>query len=866
MLPESVVRTVLPNGLTVLVHHDPGSDVAAIVTYVRAGYFDEPDEIVGISHVVEHMFFKGTPTYGVGEIAQATKAAGGYLNAHTIYDHTSYYTVLPAAAFVRGLEIQADAYSNSLIDQEELGRELEVIIQEAKRKADNPSAVTTETLYELLHDQHRIRRWRIGHEAGLRRLTRADVHGFYRGFYQPSNTILAIAGGVEPESALKEVERLYGVLLDAPVERSVGPRENGAGGFRYRELSGDVTQTRIAFGWRAPSIHDEAAPALDIAATALGAGRASRLYRAVRERQLASSVAARNYTMSELGVFAVHIETEPVTTVQAARAAWVEVLRLRDDALADHELERARRLYEARWLRGLESMEGRANFLASWEALGEWNLGPAYLDRVRAATPDSVRNAVHTHVSPAAAAILAYRPASAREIAPDAEVLRRELEHAPFTVAAAEPPRTRTLPAPVSAELERETAGVHVYRTAHGVPILIRRRRGLAFAYLGAYAGGGAVADERKRAGLTLLLARNAVKGTATRTALEIAEEAESLGGTIVASSSGDACGWSLSVPGAVTARALELLADVVQRPAFAPAVLETERSIALSDLASLRDDMFSWPLRLMNQAAFGGQPYATPAAGTEEGLRAVTASDLRTAHQERFGHGSAVIAVVADADPHGLARLAASAFGELSVGEGVKVVAPEWLAGAAREESRDKAQTAIALGFPAPARRDPDRFAMELVTKVASGLGGRFFEELRDRRSLAYSVHAFASARPLAGTFATYMATSPEQEEAAREGMIAEVMRLRDEPPTAEELERARQYAIGTEVIRRESGSALLSEMIEAWLFGGLEELETYEAAMRALTAADIERVIAEWLDPASAVRGVVRGRGREV
>ncbi|HUF65423.1 MAG TPA: pitrilysin family protein [Gemmatimonadaceae bacterium] len=866
MRPESVTRTTLANGLTVLVHHEPGSGVAAIVTYVRAGYFDETDDIVGISHVVEHMFFKGTPTHGVGEIAQATKSAGGYLNAHTIYDHTSYYTVLPAPAFGRGLEIQADAYSNSLIEQQELARELEVIIQEAKRKADNPSAITTETLYELLHDNHRIRRWRIGREAGLRRLTRDDVHGFYRGFYQPSNTILTIAGGVEPDVALREVERLYGALRDVPVERTAGPREDGAGSFRYRELSGDVTQTRLAFGWRVPDIHDPAGPALDLAATALGSGRASRLYRAVRERQLASSVAAHNYTMAELGVFTVHLETEPATAIEAARATWGEVLRLRDERLPDHELERARRLYEARWLKGLESMEGRANFLASWEALGGWERGPAYLDRVRGATPATVRDAMQAHVQPRAAAVLAYRPATAREIASDADTLLRELEHTPFTVPAPRRPPTRSLPAPVRVELEREAGGVSVYRTARGVPILVRRRRGLAFAYMGAYASGGAVADPPERAGLTLLLARSAVKGTALRTAGEIAEEAESLGGTIAASSSGDACGWSMSVPLAATASALELLGDVVQRPVFDPAILETERAIAQSDLASLRDDMFSWPLRLMNQAAFGAHAYATPAAGTGEGLGSVTASDLRSAHQARFGRGSAVIAVVADAEPHHMARLAAVSFAELAVGEAVTTEPPEWLAGAAREESRDKAQTAIALGFPAPARRDPDRFAMELVTKVASGLGGRFFEELRDRRSLAYTVHAFTSARPLAGMFATYMATSPEQEEAAREGIVAEVRRLRDQPPTMGELERARQYAVGTELIRRESGSALLSEMIETWLFGDLEELDAYESAMRALTIADLERVILTYLDPARIVTGVVRGRGREV
>jgi len=191
---RTVHRNVLPNGLTVLVRSDDSAPVVAIVTHVKAGYFDETDDVNGIAHVLEHMFFKGTPTRGVGEIARQTKAVGGYLNASTIYDHTLYYAVAPASGFVEALDVQADAYRNSLIDAGELAKELEVIIQEAKRKADNPAAVAIETLHEQLYDRHRIRRWRIGREEGLRTLTSAAVTGFYRNFYTPSNTVLAIVG------------------------------------------------------------------------------------------------------------------------------------------------------------------------------------------------------------------------------------------------------------------------------------------------------------------------------------------------------------------------------------------------------------------------------------------------------------------------------------------------------------------------------------------------------------------------------------------------------------------------------------------------------------------------------------------------
>src|SRR5688500_5681371 len=139
--PSTVRRAVLSNGLTVLVRQDRSAPVVAIVTHVKAGYFDETDDVSGIAHVLEHMYFKGTGRRGVGEIAKETKGSGGYLNAHTIYDQTVYYTVLPSSGFAAGLDIQADAYANSVIDAAELSKELEVIIQEAKRKTDNPSAL-----------------------------------------------------------------------------------------------------------------------------------------------------------------------------------------------------------------------------------------------------------------------------------------------------------------------------------------------------------------------------------------------------------------------------------------------------------------------------------------------------------------------------------------------------------------------------------------------------------------------------------------------------------------------------------------------------------------------------------------------------
>src|SRR5712691_12144033 len=226
-------KVVLKNGLTVIVQEQQAVPLTSITTYVKAGYFDEDDRISGISHVIEHMFFKGTAKRPVGEIARETHGLGGYLNAYTYYDRTVYHTEVPAENMQKALEIQADALWNSTYNAEELKREIEVVLQENNRKLDNPEAVTSEKLYATAFQEHRMRRWRIGTPEGLRALTRDDVIGYFKKYYRPSNIILSIAGRLDTEETLDEVVKLYGGAEDQAVEHNFGPAEPQQNGTRY---------------------------------------------------------------------------------------------------------------------------------------------------------------------------------------------------------------------------------------------------------------------------------------------------------------------------------------------------------------------------------------------------------------------------------------------------------------------------------------------------------------------------------------------------------------------------------------------------------------------------------------------------------
>ncbi|HWA16251.1 MAG TPA: pitrilysin family protein, partial [Gemmatimonadales bacterium] len=355
--------------MTLLVQRDDSAPVAAVVTYVKAGFFDEPDHWAGISHVFEHMFFKGTPTRGVGEIAKATKAAGGYLNASTTYDRTSYYTVLPEA-----LDIQADALMHPLVDPDELARELQVIIQEAKRKLDTSGAVAHETLHEIMYDRHRIRRWRIGYEKDLAGFTRADVFGYYQSRYVPSRTIVAIVGDFDVDETVALARKTYGAWLARPAATDPSPEEPPRREVRVRTLRGDVTQSELILGWRGVTPLHPDAIALDLAAAILSSGRGSWLFQRLREQGIATSVSAHHYTPTELGIFSISAEVEPEKVDDAVAGIAEATARLALEGPSAEDLERARTLLLTRWAKSMEDMDGRASSLASAEALGSFTL------------------------------------------------------------------------------------------------------------------------------------------------------------------------------------------------------------------------------------------------------------------------------------------------------------------------------------------------------------------------------------------------------------------------------------------------------------------------------------------------------------
>jgi zinc protease len=855
---DSVVRVVLPNGLTLLVQRDSSVPVVAVVTHVRAGYFDEPDCWTGVSHVLEHMFFKGAGRLGPGALARETQRLGGYLNASTTYDRTVYYAVVPAAGdgLARAVRLQAEALTDLTLDAAELGRELEVIIQEAKRKLDTPGAVTTETLYELLFRAHRMRRWRIGTEAGLRALTTADVRAYYESRYTPDRVIVALTGDLDVDAAVTLGDRTYGAWRRPAVSFEPSPAEPDARASAARVLRGDVERPLAAIGWRTVGADHPDAPPLDVAAAILGSGRASWLSTAVRVPGLASAVTASHYTPGDVGVFDVALTSHPDHIAAAIRTAAGLARPLGAGGPDPVQLDRVRALFATAWARRLESADGRATLLAEYEAQGGYERAEAYRVALERVTADDVRRVASSWLTPDAACAVAYvaavDPGCLADLPwpPDIEV------PAPAALAAG----PATPPPRAFAKNETRVGDVHVIRGA-GADVMWRRRPGSGVVALGAYLPGLPGREDEATAGISRLLVRTALRGAAGMSAEALGTAAELLGGSVGTVANADLVGVTLTVhPGAVRA-GIALLRTVLERPTLVADEVEREAALQADDAARRRDDMFSHPIEGAIRAAFGGDPYGLPALGEPERVRAVGAEALRGWHAAALA-ARLLVVVVGDVSADE-ARAGAADVAGWPAAASRSVAGPARWAGGRREERREKTQTALAMAFPAQPAASDDRHPHGVLSAVLSGLAGRLFEELRERRALAYTVHASPWLRRRAGTVVTYIATSPEREDEARSAVLDVLAALADGPLPAEELDRARAYAAGLVAIRRQHAGAVAAELADAWVQGWLESVATEEEQFRAVREADLRRVAREAFDPSRRAECVVRGSG---
>lgn len=357
---KNLVRYTLPNGLRVLLKPDPAWPVVSAHAWVRVGSVDEKPAEAGISHVLEHMVFKGTTHHRAAEISRWVESLGGAINAETAKEYTHYYVDVPSAGARKAIHLLAELLCRASLDPAEWQRERPVILEEIKRRNDDPDAVLWDLLNESIFQSPPWRRSVIGTPATVASVSAEALRQFYGKYYTASLSVLVVAGAFDVQDMRGWIRQEFGPMPSGAPPR---PRllEPDRGDLRQIRLRKPVRQSYVAVGFPTPPASHADHEALDLIATILGDGRGARLVRELREeKKLVWSISAANMTHDGPGVFGIFAECDPRKR-NAFMAALEKLLRaLRRSPPTDREIERAKNLTQTAWLQGLESSHSQA--------------------------------------------------------------------------------------------------------------------------------------------------------------------------------------------------------------------------------------------------------------------------------------------------------------------------------------------------------------------------------------------------------------------------------------------------------------------------------------------------------------------------
>jgi zinc protease len=828
----------LSNGLGILLCETHLSPVVELQIWAAVGSADERPGEEGLAHFHEHMLFKGTERRGLGEVAGEVEGAGGRINAYTSFDVTVYHATLPSSELAVGLDVLSDAILHSTFDPQEIAREVEVVLEEIRRGEDSPGHVLGNAVFAEAYREHPYRAPILGTLESVAAFDRQRVHAFFERWYGPDRLCVVAAGDFQGAALVEQVRETFGGLPPRGVRRE-RRREPAQEGLRTVVLTRPFERVSVELALPGVGLGHPDAPHLDLLAFVLGSGDSSRLVRRVRERDaLADRIDAGCYTPLDPGLFSVGVETDAARAEAAIEAAVRELERARNEAVAVDELERARANFLASEDFERESVSGLAHKIGSFHHLaGSAAAEAAYLNAVRAATPEDLLRVAREYLRPECLTVGAVLPEGQTD-GLDAARIRAAVERGVARVARAfARPRGR----PDRTELCS-------YELPSGAQLHVLPRRDVPVVAARAAFLGGLLAESGQTAGLSAFLSSMWLRGTRGRSAADFARAAEGLAAEIDGFSGRNSVGLTLETPSDRLTRSLDLFAEVLLEPAFDPDEIERERRETLAAIERREDRLGQRAFLLFAETHYRSHPYRLPMLGRAETV-AGFGRDVLLAHHARLVRGPGLcVGLAGDVDPDDVAQRLSARLADLeSRASGAALppveAPPEEIRSA--ELHKDRNQAHLVIGFRGLTLDDDDRFALEVISQVLAGQGGRLFLELRDRRGLAYTVSA-ASVEGLApGSFCLYIATSPEKYEAARRGLLEELERLLEQPPSAAELDRARRYLIGTFAIDQQRNANHAAQLALDALYGlGAGASREYPERIRAVGKDDAERV----------------------
>jgi zinc protease len=837
-LPPGVTLTTLENGLVIIVREDHSAPVVSAQAWAMAGSIHEGKWLgAGLSHVLEHMLFKGTTTRPGSRIDQEVQEAGGYMNAYTSFDRTVYHIDVPNTGATTAIDILCDIMQHASLPPDELAKELDVIRREMDMGQDDPGRRSGRRLFETAYTRSPYRFTVIGYLDIFNELKPDDIRAYYHEKYAPNNVFYVVAGDVRRDEVIAQIKTAYAKTKSRALPPNFLPPEPKQTAPREVVEEAAIELGHLHFAWHIPELRHADVPILDVLAVLLGSGRSARLYQQVRERQgLVHHADAWTYNPGSPGLFGMSAMVDADKFTAARDAMLAEIEKIKSDSVSADEVQKAVKQFVSATLATRKTMEGQANDLGgSWLAANNLTFSERYLAAVKRVSHSDVQRVAREYLTAENRTLYALLPNGTT------------------------PKISTTIETNVDSPIQK-------FELSNGLRLLVKENHRLPFVEFRAAFQGGVLAETAGNNGITQLLAKMLLKGTKTRDAEKIATEIESVGGHIDSYGGNNSFGVNAEVLSSDFAVGLDLLADVILNPTFPADPLEREREVQIASIYSQKDNLLKSASNAMRRTLFGNIGYGLDSLGTEETVTKLQAADLKAFHQKLVAPNNCVLAIFGDVKTAEVKAAAEKTFAnwkpssantseignrKSEIGNSIKRV----------EETRDKKQAVIVIGFPATTMHDDDRYALDLLQEACSDLGSRLFLRVREKLGLAYYVGAQHFPGLIPGYFAFYAGTESTKAGQVEQEFLKEAELLRTEGLTEDELKRGKAKIIGSKKISRQDLGSLASLTSLDELYGlGYRRTELDDAKFEAVTLEQVKAVAQKYLKPDAFVVSVVK------
>ena len=798
-------KYTLANGLDVILKRDQRLPIVAVNLWYHVGPANEAAGRTGFAHLFEHLMFQGskhTPHDSHFQMLEAAGATG--INGTTDYDRTNYFETVPSNRLELALWIESDrmGYLLDAIDEKEFANQQDVVRNERRQTTENrPYGNAEEELVHMLYPQnHPYYANVIGSHADIQAARLEDAREFFKRYYAPNNASLAIVGDFDPAATKKLVERYFGSLQRGQAVPAINVQTPKITMERRKVVPDRVELPRVYMSWLTSSIYKPGDADAVIAGAILGGGRASRLYqKLVYEKQIAQNVEAYQQSLLLGSQFQIDATARPGHTAEELEQAINEELELlRTRPVEQREIEQARNTIETQTIGRLENLNGVANMLNEYN---HYLKTPDYLqkdlERIRAVTPASLMAFAREQLQPNARAVV-HAVKGTPELGPQVPT-----PPAPTTAGTDTAPVNADqawrseVPKPGTAK-PLQVAVPETAQLANGLTLILNTRRGLPIVAANLVVKSGSDTNPADAPGLANFTVSLLDQGTATRSAVQIANQVAQLGATLNANSSMDASFIAARALKKNFGATLELAADIVLHPAFPTEEIERQRASRLAQLVQQRENANVLAVRISNLALYGERhPYGYTELGTEASVRALTRDGMLNFWKQNFVPNNSALVVAGDITMAELRPLAEKVFGAWQRGMPPmpSLAAPGATQARILIVDRPGApQTQLRVATIGAPRSIPEFQPIQVMNTALGGLfSSRINMNLREEHGYTYGAGSGFDFRRGAGPFAIATGVRTDVTAPAVSEILKEVRGMADMPMKVEELARAK-------------------------------------------------------------------------